>query len=168
MKKKLAWFVAWLIFLSPLLGCSFVTGLEKNSEGYYSQHYYSCGPKALEKAFIEFHKRKGMAHCARRDLISKQIQDSGMIGKEILSIFNNEAIQITWPHEMRMMAKKYGFKTSSIKSINELDPKKHVALVLVHTNLTDYHWLVFPIDNPEHYYGEGTKIHKIYLLEKID
>ena len=168
MKKKLAWFIALLILLSPMLGCSFLTGIKKNSEGYYNQHYYACGPKALERAFIEFHRREGLAYCAKRDLISKQIQDSGMIGKEILSIFNNEAIQITWPHEMRMIAKKHGFKTTSIKDISELDPKKHVALVLVYTKFTNYHWLVFPIDNPEHYYGEDTKVHKIYLLEKIN
>ena len=133
MKNKLAWFVAWLIFLSPLLGCRFVTGLEKNSEGYYEQHYYACGPKALEKAFAEYHRRQGIASYVKRSLLSKQIQDSGMIGKEILSIFDNDAIQITWPHEMRMIAEKHGFETTSIKDISELDPEKHIALVLVYT-----------------------------------
>ena len=165
MKKKLAWLVALFILFAPLLGCSFCTGLKKNSEGYYNEHYYACGPAALEKAFLEYYGREGIAYCARRDLLSKQIQDSGMIGKEILSIFNKDAIQITWPHEIKMMIKKHGFKASSIKSLKELDPEKHIALVLVYTNLTNYHWVVFPVDNPAHYYGEGTKIHKIYLLK---
>jgi hypothetical protein len=90
-----------------------------------------------------------------------------MIGKEILSIFNNEAIQITWPHEIKTIIKEHGFEAVSIKDISELDPQKHIALVLVYTKLTNYHWLVFPIDDPEDYYGEDTKVRKIFLLKKI-
>jgi len=166
MKKKLAWLTALLILFVPLLGCSFLTGLEKNPEGYYERHYHACGPIALEKAFLEYHRREGIAYCVRRDLLSKQIQDSGMIGKELLSLFDNEAIQITWPHEIKTIIKEHGFEAVSIKDISELDPLKHIALVLVSTKLTNYHWLVFPIDDPEDYYGEDTKVHKIFLLKK--
>ena len=165
MKKKLAWITALFIIITPFLGCSFLTGIKKNSEGYYGEHYYACGPRALEKAFLEYHRKEGIAYCVRSDQISKQIQDSGMIGKEILSLFNKEAIQITWPHEIRMVIEKHGLEAAPIKSLKELDPEKHVALVLVSTNLTNYHWVVLPVDNPAHYYGEGTKIHKIYLLK---
>ena len=119
MKKKLAWLVALFILFAPLLGCSFCTGLKKNSEGYYNEHYYACGPAALEKAFLEYYGREGIAYCARRDLLSKQIQDSGMIGKEILSIFNKDAIQITWPHEIKMMIKK-----PRLQSIFNKEPKR--------------------------------------------
>ena len=167
MKKKLAWLAALLMLFAPLLGCSFLTGLEKNSEGYYERHYHACGPIALEKAFSEYYRRQGAAYHGERGQLSKQIQDSGMIGKELLSIFNNDAIEITWPHEIKAIIRKHGFEAISIKNISELDPQKHVALVLVYTKLTNYHWLVFPIDDPEDYHGEDTKIYKVYLLKKI-
>lgn len=166
MKRRFAWALSALILLAPFMGCSLFTGLKKNSEGYYGEHYYACGPIALEKAFLEYYQRQGVAYCVRRTLLSKSIQDSGMIGKEILSLFSSDAIQITWPSEMKMIAQQHGFKTSSIKDIRDLDPEKHIALVLVYSKITDYHWVVFPIDDPEDFYGEDTKIHKIYLLER--
>ena len=146
--------------LGPVVGCGIFDQYEKNSDGYYERHFYCCGPVALEKALEHLGKQIDKAE------LSKSMQDNGIAIKELLSFFNKDAICITWPSEMKAAAKKYGFEPITVKNFEKLDPKKDVALVLVHSKLTDYHWLVFPTDDPKSYYGAETKIDKIYLLKK--
>ena len=144
------------------LGCSAFDRHEKNPQGYYEEHFWSCGPRALEKAF------KALNENATRKDISKTIQEQPRPFIELLSFFDKDAVQITWPKDIKRIAKKYGYKIISIKEFDQLDPKKDVALVLIYTNLDNYHWLCFPADkNIPEYWGKSTKISKIYILKKI-
>lgn len=170
-KKTISWFIALVFALGPLIGCGLVNPYKKNSEGYYEKHFNCCGPTALEKAFNELHRQHGtvLNNPINRERLSKEIQDMGTNLKDFLSFFNSEAICITWPSEMKAMAKKYGFEPITVKDIDTLDPQRDVALVLIHKSITDFHWVVFPIDNPKTYYGEkNTIIDKVYLLKKIN
>jgi hypothetical protein len=167
--RTLSYFLAFSLFLGPLIGCGVFDQYKKNADGYYERHYTCCGPIALEKAFQKLYRKHGimLKRAITREEISRSMQDDGIAAKELLSYFNKEAICITWPSEMKATAKKYGFEPITIKDFKKLDPKNDVALVLVHSKLTNYHWLVFPIDDPKSFYGTETKIDKIYLLKKL-
>ncbi len=144
------------------IGCSTFDRYDKNPQGYYEEHFYSCGPHALEKAFKALNKK------VSRVEISKAIQDQPRSFIELLSFFNKDAVEITWPSDIKRIAKKYGFKIIPIRDFDELDAKKNVALVLINTKLDNYHWLCFPVDeNIPKYWGDKTKISKIFILKSI-
>jgi len=150
-------------------GCGIFNSYDKNVDGYYERHYVCCGPQALAKAFSLIDARAGILYARNpypSEEISRRIQDNGIKLKEFLALFNKGAICITWPGEMKATAEQYGFEVITLKEFEELDPEKDVAVVLVHSELNNYHWLVFPIDDPEDYYGIGTKVDKIYLFKK--
>ena len=72
-----------LLIASLTSGCSLTP---KNSEGYYTKHYYSCGPKALEKALDNFFAKHSASFQDKisRESISKMIQDDGFALQEKL------------------------------------------------------------------------------------
>lgn len=157
------------LFCLLLPGCGVFNTYQKNSDGYYERHYTCCGPQALAKAFRLVDQRAGIIYVRDPYIeaeISRRIQDNGIKSKELLSFFNKEAICITWPSEIKEVAEQYGFEIITLKEFEKLDPEKDVVIVLVHSKINNYHWLVFPIDDPQYYYGINTKIDKIYLLKK--
>ena len=85
--------------------------------------------------------------------------------REFLVLLNKDASQITWPNEIKQTLKVRGIKVVEIKSIEELDKHKDVAIILIHKKgtLTWYHWIAYPRDNVYHY-GDKTVIDKIFLL----
>ena len=149
------------LYLGMFIGCSTFDRHDTNSEGYYEEHFYSCGPKALEKALKQFDQN------IDREEISKFIQNNPRPLIELLSFFNKDSVEITWPCDVKRVAKKYGYEIVSLKEFNKLNPKADVALVLVNSKLNNYHWLCFPVDkNIKEYFGPRTKVSKIYLLKK--
>ena len=150
-----------------------LTDTKKNSEGFYEKHYNCCGPIALEKALNLFFSKPhdGIIYCFKkpfdREEISRLIQKDGMGCKEALSLFHKDAVCITWPSEIKDILNKYNIEVINIKSLKELDPKKDIAIVLVHGKFfsKEYHWLVYPIDEIESFYGEDTVIDLIFLLK---
>ena len=163
--KYLSYFAAAILMLGPLAGCALFDRYEKNPEGYYERHFWACGPIALEKAFLEQYKRRGIAYCVSREELSKQIQDYGMLRRELLSYFNKEAVGITWPSEIKKVANRHGFDVIKVDDINSLDPNEDVAIVLIHGKFfsREYHWLVYPLDDVKGFYGKKTVIDTIYL-----
>ena len=144
------------------IGCSAFDRYDKNPEGYYEEHFRSCGPEALEKAFQALKQKVG------RKEISKIVQEQPRPFIQLLSFFDKDAVEITWPSDVKRVAKKYGFKIVPIKDYDKLNPKKDVALILINTKLNNYHWLCFPVDkNIPKYWGEKTRVSKIYILKKI-
>jgi hypothetical protein len=134
-------------------------------KGYYVNHYWSCGPLALERAFKELDIILG------REKISKEIQDTGNFTRTLLSLIHYDALEITLPSEIKTIIKKHGFNTLEIKDLNHLNSNVDVALILVAKNYLkgQAHWLCFPADsNIENFFGENTKIIKIFLLKKVD
>lgn len=170
--RPLTYFVSLILCIGPLLlgGCGLFNQYKKNSEGYYEQHYNCCGPIALEKAFNAFYTREGIIFIrnpAPRKEISQAIQKSGMHFKECMAYFDPRAICITWPSEIEYIADKYGFELITVENLENLDPKKDIAIVLVHGKFLsrEFHWLVFPLDDIKDYYGDGTVVDKVYLLK---
>lgn len=158
-----------LLLISSLsTGCAIVP---KNSEGFYTEHYYSCGPKALEKALDSFFTKHNIFFkrgISTKD-ISKLIQNNGFALQEFLSIFNQEALEITWPSQIKTALKKYNIEVTELESFSDLRIKSDIAIVLIHTKLTNYHWLCFPVDkNINKYWGDKTIVDKIYLLRTAD
>jgi hypothetical protein len=173
--KWLARFIAAAIAILPI-GCGTFNGHEKNPEGFYEEHFYSCGPKALEKALNSFWSKPhdGVIYCFikpfDRKEISQLIQGKGMACKEALAFFHRDAICITWPSEIKYICEKYNVELIRVKDINNLDPKTDVAIILVHGKYfsREYHWVVYPLDNAKEFHGEDTVIDMIFLLKIKD
>tara|TARA_Y100001938_G_C8069300_1_gene422151 strand:+ start:256 stop:786 length:531 start_codon:yes stop_codon:yes gene_type:complete len=171
--KFISWFVSILIVVIPTIGCGVFNPPQKDKDGYYIDHFYSCGPKAMELAINEYYKREGIKSSKSsvdRKKISKSIQRDGQALKTLLSFFDKETVCITWSWEMKNAANKYGFELIGVKDFEELDPSKDVALVLVYGKLlsSKWHWMCYPVDrNILNYFGPNTKVDKIYILKKL-
>jgi len=146
-------------------GCVFFHSeyLKADKDGHYIQHFHSCGPRALRKAFSESN-----IHVTETEL-SKQIQSSGNLTRALLTLIHYETVSVTLPTEIKNTCSDYGYEVTSVKSLDSLDPKKDIAIVLVAGSIFkgETHWLCFPVDkNITNYFGKNTKIMKIYLLKK--
>lgn len=162
-KKIFIYSLALVLSIGPIVGCGIFNPPEVNKDGYYESHYNCCGPIALEQALEKLGVR------VDRATLSRSIQDSGQIKRQLLSFFDKQAACITWPSEIRETAKKYGFKAITIKEFKSLDYNKDVAIILVHNKLSNYHWVCFPYyDNIPKYFGDNTIIDKIYLLKRVN
>ena len=138
---------------------------QKDEQGYYIQHYWSCGPRALNRAFKELD-----IHLSSKK-ISQEIQESGNLSRSLLSLVHYDTIQITFPSEIYQAIESHGFKVTELKELKQLNSEVDVALVLVAGSYLrgEAHWLCFPVDyNIEQYFGKNTKIIKIFLLKKVD
>jgi len=157
--------IGLLLFSS---GCGVFNPAHKEN-GYYTRHFYSCGPEAVETALMRSKLVEGILfkRYISAEEISRKIQDNGNTWRDIATTFHESGAAITCPHEIAEICDDYGYKVTTIKKYNELDPEENVALILLYSNLGNWHWVCFPIDNniPE-YYGESTKIVTIFLLEK--
>jgi len=173
--KSSARIFAMVMAIGPLLstGCGMLNPPNRDKQGYYTAHYSSCGPTALGIAFDKIYTRDGIVFVKQPhtvEEISKFIQDRGQKSKTFLSFFNRNAVCITWPSEIKAAAKHYGFTPITLNEMAELDPKKDVAVVLVRgaTLEGEWHWVCFPfydMQSIKNWYGEGTKVDKIYLLK---
>ena len=148
------------------LGCVFFhpESLKTDSDGHYIKHFRSCGPIALKKALGKLD-----IHVTEKEL-SKQIQSSGNLTRVLLTLIHHDTISATLPNEIKSVCLSYGYKVVKVKNLNDLDPKKDVAIVLVVGNILkgEAHWACFPTDNIENYFGKNAKVSKIYLLKKIN
>ena len=158
-----------LLIMSLLLlnyGCVLFhpESLKADRDGYYIRHFHSCGPVTLKKALSELD-----IHVTEKEL-SKQIQSSGNLTRALLTLIHHQTIEITLPSEIKNVCLSYGYKVTKVKNLNDLDPKKDVAIVLVMHDIFrgETHWACFPTDDIENYFGKGTKISKIYLLKRIN
>ena len=133
----------------------------KDETGAYTRHFWSCGPKAISDVM---HQLKKSYHSDVE--ISREIQKNGNIRRFTLSVFNQRAMAITWPSEI----KKYFHKRdldlvkANFNSLTEKDP----AIILIKKGLT-YHWITFPTYTKEHiqnFFGTSTKIVETYLIKK--
>ena len=172
-KKKIAWLASLLLVVAPLFsGCGIFNPPLRDSQGYYIAHFNCCGPVAIEKAINKYYRDQGIVFVknpAPREEVSKRIQDDGQVFKSFLAIFERSSVCATWSWEMESVVKKYGFKLISVNDFEKLDPSKDIAFVLVRGKFISdqWHWMCYPVDkNITTYFGEDTKIDKIYLLKK--
>ena len=148
------------------LGCVFFQpeSLKTDSDGHYTRHFHSCGPRALKKAFNELNIN------VTEVKLSKQIQSSGNLTRVLLTLIHHDTISMTLPSEIKSICLDYGYKVKKVKSLEDLDPQKDVAILLVSGNFLkgETHWVCFPTDKNIKIFGKDTKILKIYLLKRIN
>ena len=153
-----------------LTGCGIFNPSPKQY-GYYQDHLNSCGPRAVSKALAELDKKHGIIACPGRTAadISIGIQDNGNFWRHLMTIAHRDAGLITCPHEIIEVCKQNGYTVIPVKDYGKLDSDKDVALILLYSNLLEWHWVCFPVDkNIPNWYGDSTKIVKIFLLKKAD
>jgi hypothetical protein len=132
---------------------------EARSNNKDPDHIHSCGPEALHKAFGDLGIKTSKRH------ISEEIQNGGNCLRDFLSIFNNRARQITFPHEMKRILKNHGYKMTKVSSLREIDQNKDTAILLVHKkNTFNYHWLCYPLDNVN-FFGKETVLDSVYIVK---
>lgn len=128
-------------------------------------HVQSCGPEAVQKAFSNF----GISIDLKS--LSYTMQSSASCSnllRDILSVFDKQARQITFPAEIKKILKENGFSIVSVKSLGELDKNQDTAMVLIRKkNTLTFHWTCFPNDEYiESFFGKDTLIEEIYLIKK--
>ena len=155
-----------LLLLILFCGCgalkqgTFVT----DHSGAFKGHYISCGPKAIGNALKEF----SHLNLTYSDIeISREIQKSGNIIRVLMSIFDGEAMEITWPHELVNFLTSKGFAVEEIE-FNDLKAGD-VAIVLIKKDFHTYHWVTYPTkskDTIENFFSTSTTIVKTLLIKK--
>jgi len=132
-------------------------------------HHNSCGPEALFYAF------RWYGIDSSRYKISQEILDDNKaysILRDVLSIFNSDLNEITFPQEMKDQLLKHNIKIQSV-SLKEFKTLKKdkttTAIILVHpkNELGKYHWLFYPTQSssPSSFFGK-TSVDRIYILER--
>jgi hypothetical protein len=136
-------------------------------EGKDPLHSFSCGPEALEKAFMEL-----KVYVSAED-ISHAIQKNHKFNscvRDILSIFDNDARKITFPDEVFDILKGKGYSVNRVKKYSSLNEMSDVAIILIkQKNTLNYHWACFPVDkNILSFFGKDTSLEEIYLITKLE
>ncbi len=132
-------------------------------------HYSSCGPDALYDAT----KRLGFS--PSRVTISKEILNDSKcysLLRDVLSVFDGEAKEITFPTEIKNYLKNKKIKITHIsKEDFESLPQSKTAIVLISRKggFATYHWACWPVTkNVNSFYGkDSTIIHRVFLLERL-
>ena len=171
--RKFKIFILLIVAFLLLQGCSIFHPeyLKTDPDGYLVKHMNACGPEALEKAFYRLSLKDKSTLPLDRYRLSKDIQDTGNTLRYTLSLIHYEAIIITFPSEVKKVAKKYGYEIIEVDSLDELDALNDVALILVWGNrlIRDQaHWLVYPDDKwrVKSFFGSKTKISDILVFKK--
>jgi len=162
--------VAFLVLM--LSGCGILQSAKdpawvkkERALGFDPYHVQSCGPEAMQKAFSNFGIHidlESLSHTMQSSL------SCGNLMRDILSVFNKQARQITFPSEIKKILKKNGFSIVSIKSLKELNKDEDTAIVLIRKkNTLTYHWACFPNDKYiKSFFGKDTLIDEIYLIKR--
>ena len=168
-----------LLIISFLItsACGVIRPPHKDASGFYTTHYNSCGPVAVQRALTRYCEQNGIAF--KRPLSQKQISQDIQRNappficnkRKLLIIFDREAAQIAWPNEIKTACQKYGVKLTKVHP-SELWMKsndKATYIVLVHKKWTmnTYHWFAYPVSTDAHHYGGDTVFDVVYMLEPI-
>lgn len=155
-----------LLILIFICGCgalkqgTFVT----DDSGAFKRHYISCGPNAIGNALREFSHLESKYSDIQ---ISREIQKSGNLTRVLMSVFNEEAMEITWPHELVNFITSKGFTVEDIE-FNNLKAGD-IAIVLVKKDFYTYHWVAYPTKAKEtikNFFLTSTTIVKTLLIKK--
>ena len=160
--KRLAWALA-VCFLLLNSGCAIFHPEEfTKKDNYYVKHFHSCGPRAIQHAIIKIEKK--LVSC---ESISKKIQSTGNNSRLILAYVNYEALEISFPCEIKKYFNDKGYKLKevSLESLNKND----TAIILVRgTNVfREWHWITYPTyskDYIKRVFSSGTKIINVFKI----
>ena len=164
--KKLIFLICFLLILTPIIfsGCGVLNPAITNSAGYYTRHFWSCGPDAVSDALRQFNIYRS------RTAISMQMQDNSNTWRNLLTLIHKTGGDISCPHEIITVCKQYGYTVLPIRDIHKLDATKDIALVLISSGIASgWHWVCFPVvTDIENFYGDNTMIHRIFILKDIN
>jgi len=155
-----------LLILIFICGCgAFKQGTFVTDEsGAFKGHYVSCGPKAIGNALKEF----SHLNVTYSDIeISREIQKSGNLTRMIMSVFNQEAMEITWPHELVNFLASKGFTVEEVE-FNNLKAGD-IAIILIKKDFHTYHWITYPTNSKQtikNFFHPTNKIVKTLLIKK--
>jgi hypothetical protein len=171
--------------LIPLLIISFVIGSgcgilhppKKDKLGFYTAHYYSCGPEAVQEALTRYCQVNGIKFkkpLTRRE-ISQDIQRNAppfiCNKRKLLIILDRDAAEITWPNEIKTACQKYGVKLTKVSPSTLWKGNNPDATYIVLTHkawtLSTYHWYAYP-GNKAHTWGDKTIFDVVYMLEPVN
>ena len=165
----------WLIFVIVVIfsGCGILHPASKSPDGYYTSHYISCGPQAIQNAIEHYYKvneeYRILRHLSRKD-ISQDIQDTDSFvdGRKFLTHLYKDFAAITWPHEIIEVCRLYGFEAVRLDDISKLK-QTDTGIVLLHKKWSMvYHWICVPVESAHGFYGsDNTVILDVYLLRRI-
>lgn len=167
--RKWSPFIFLFLCISILNTSCGITNPAKRENGVYVGHLHSCGPIAISKALKEYGEKNQVTFKSslQSNDISVRIQERNKVVslRGIMTLFDKRAAEITFPKEIVAEVKSHGINIKTVRSVDEIDPKKDVAIILVHKRgtLTNYHWICFPCQSIDHY-GKETVVDKIYLL----
>ena len=161
----------WVVFVVIVLttGCGILKPA-KMADGYYVDHYNSCGPTAVYYALSHFIDQRNLPITVPTPpQISQQIQDSSSILnlRFPLTLLYSDFVQITWPSEMVKVCESYGFEMVKLDSLDDLK-ENDTGIILLHKKGTiEYHWVCHPIDSQikTHYGDTHTDIHSVYIVQ---
>ena len=157
-------------------GCGILHPPHKDAQGFYTAHYDSCGPIAVQEALTRYCQVNGIKfkRAITTKELSQHIQKNGppfiFNRTKLLIIFERDAAGITWPSEIKKACQLYGVKLTKVhKSQLWLkDNPNATYIVLVHKKWSlEYHWFAYP-GNIAHVYGDDTIFDVVYLLEPIE
>jgi len=160
--KWLAWVLAvCFLFLNP--GCAIFHPKEfAKEDGYYLKHFYSCGPDAIQDALLNIERK-----FTSRKSISKEIQATGNTSRFILASINHDALEITFPCEIKKYFNSKGYEVTKIdfESLKDTD----VAIILIKGEkfLRQWHWVTYPTYSKKYIqnmFGGSTSIVSVYRI----
>ena len=131
-------------------------------------HIRSCGPEAIDDALSVF--KISMP----RSEISYEIQRSNSKLKCFISIFENDAREITWPWEIKdFFIKNNKIKGFIVVELESLDMLREdsVAIILIRKpySLRGYHWITYPTYSKSliiNRFGPDTLVSSIYEIKR--
>jgi len=169
MKRKPIKWIAWTLAICLLnVSCAmFHPEKLQKEDGYYTRHYYSCGPDAIQDALRELENQ-----WVPNKEISREIQDNGNGRRAALTLIHYNALWITWPAELVKYFRDRGYKVTTT-TLGALSAKDTAIVLLKGRALKqEWHWITFPTNSKEeikNYYkivGGPTSVMKVYKIEK--
>lgn len=169
-----------LLMLSFILntGCGILNPPNKDANGFYTDHYTSCGPVAVQEALTLYSQINNISY--KRPITSKSIsqdiqRDAPIFifnRTRLLIVFNRDAAGITWPSELKSACGKYGVKLTAVpvSDLYEDSNRNKTYIILTHKkwDLSSFHWYAYPGSSRSHFWGDESVFDIVYLLEPMD
>ena len=169
MRFKPTKWIAWALAICLLnIGCAvFHQDKLTKENGYYTRHYHSCGPDAIQDALRHLEERY-----VPNEEISHKIQDNGNSRRTALTLIHYNALWITWPAELVKYFRDRGYKVTTT-TLDSLSPED-TAIVLLKGRMLkgEWHWITYPtypkeeIKNYYKNFGGPTVVMTVYKIEK--
>jgi len=146
----------------------------KTENGYYERHFNSCGPVAIRQALNEYDAKLGIVYVREPYLlkeISKEIQKNGNGRRLALTIVHYDALEITWPAELKKCFTSRGYKVT-VATLDSLGADD-IAIALIHGSILklQWHWITYPtytVEQIKNFYKTIKRETSVIIVYKIE